>query len=148
MKKITVYIGSDHRGVHLKNHLVSFLKSHNYEVMDEGTLSAEKSVDYPDFAHRVAKQVASSDHKSFGALICYTGIGMSIAANKTKGVRAALCHDIESAALARKHNDANILVLGSRNLSENEAAEMVKTFLETKFDEGRHVERVNKIDKP
>lgn len=148
MKEKILYIGSDHRGVYLKNHLVNFLKSYNYEVIDEGTLSDEKSVDYPDFAHKVAKQVSSSGNKSFGILICYTGIGMSIAANKTKGVRAALCHDIESAGLARKHNDANILVLGSGNLSKNEASEMVKIFLETKFDEGRHVDRVNKIDKP
>lgn len=146
MLKRTLYIGSDHRGFQLKAHLINFLKNHLYEVIDEGTASQEEKVDYPDFAHKVAKQVASSGGQNFGILICYTGIGMSIAANKTKGVRAALCHDIESATLARKHNDANILVLGSRNLPENTAVEIVKNFLATKFEEGRHAERVNKID--
>ena len=138
-----ISIGSDHRGYHLKCRLVTLLRSLGHDVTDEGTDSAE-SVDYPDFAVRVARKV--SDHEvGRGILICGTGIGMTIAANKFPGVRAAPCYDELTAELSRRHNDLNVLCLSAEMLSDRLADRMVETWLATEFEGGRHARRVEKI---
>ena len=138
-----ISIGSDHRGYHLKSRLVTLLRSLGHDVTDEGTESAE-SVDYPDFAARVARKV--SDHEvGRGILICGTGIGMTIAANKFPGVRAAPCYDELTAELSRRHNDLNVLCLSADMLSDRLADRLVETWLTTEFEGGRHARRVEKI---
>ena len=138
-----ISIGSDHRGYHLKCRLVTLLRSLGHDVTDEGTDSAE-SVDYPDFAVRVARKV--SDHEvGRGILICGTGIGMTIAANKFPGVRAAPCYDELTAELSRRHNDLNVLCLSADMLSDRLADRLVETWLTTEFEGGRHARRVEKI---
>ncbi|MBX7050998.1 MAG: ribose 5-phosphate isomerase B [Flavobacteriales bacterium] len=139
----TIHIGSDHAGFELKAKLSAFLTQCGYIVSDHGTFSKE-SVDYPDYAHAVAKAVQS--HHERGVLICGSANGVAITANKHAGVRAALCWKEEIASLARAHNDANIICLPARYISVEEAEKMVKTFLETDFDGGRHLNRVQKID--
>jgi len=141
---VTVFIGNDHAGFELKQDLKAFLKDQGYQVRDLGCDSTD-SVDYPDFAKRVAREVAASDGGAFGILICGTGIGMSIAANKLKGVRAALCIKEYDAQMARNHNDANILCLGARTLQKEVARRVVTTFLRSEFEGGRHARRVAKI---
>lgn len=136
-----VAIGSDHAGFPLKEELKRFLGE--YEVVDVGTNSTE-STDYPDFAKKVGKLV-SEGKVDFGILICGTGIGMSIAANKIKGVYAALAYNVLTASLARRHNNANILCIGGRMIGTELAKEMVRVFLTTDFEGGRHKRRVNKI---
>tara|TARA_Y100000310_G_C20606428_1_gene775713 strand:+ start:577 stop:1020 length:444 start_codon:yes stop_codon:yes gene_type:complete len=136
-------IGSDHAGYKLKEEIKDFLKGLKHKVKDYGTDSVE-SVDYPQFGYKVAKDVAKE--KSVGILVCGSGIGMSIIANKVEGVRAALCHDEYTAEAARKHNDANVLCLGSRVLEGKDAKGIVKKFLETKASaEERHKRRVDEI---
>jgi len=137
-----IFIGSDHGGFELKERIKEFLKEKNIEFEDMGCFNAE-SVDYPDIAKSVALKVASSNSK--GILICGTGIGMSIAANKIKGVRCALCHDAYTAEFARRHNDANIIAFGGRTTGVEVAKQMVEIFLKTPFDGGRHERRVKKI---
>ncbi len=122
---------------------MEFLQQSGYSYHDFGCYSTE-SVDYPDFAQKVGNAVASGEF-DHGILICSTGIGMSIAANKIKGIRAALCHDTFAAERARLHNDANILCLRGENIEVNEAREIVKTYLSTTFEGGRHIPRLNKI---
>ncbi len=122
---------------------MEFLQQSGYSYQDFGCYSTE-SVDYPDFAQKVGNAVASGEF-DHGILICSTGIGMSIAANKIKGIRAALCHDTFAAERARLHNDANILCLRGENIEVNEALEIVKTYLSTTFEGGRHILRLNKI---
>ena len=122
---------------------MEFLQQSGYSYQDFGCYSTE-SVDYPDFARKVGNAVASGEFEQ-GILICDTGIGMCIAANKIKGIRAALCHDTFSAKRARLHNDANILCLGGEDIEVNEALEIVKTYLSTTFEGGRHIPRLNKI---
>lgn len=140
-----IYIANDHGGVLLKNEIISFLKSQNYEFTNLGT-DEEKSCDYPDFAKLVAKKVLE-DKGSKGILICGTGIGISIAANKIEGIRCALCGDVFSAKATREHNDANIVALGARVVGAGLATMIVKEFLETEFsNEQRHVDRINKIE--
>ena len=139
-----VAIGNDHKGAVLKRSIVSLLKK-NYEVMDCGSGSSKDKTDYPDFAKKVATAIANKK-ANIGILICHTGIGMSIAANRIKNIRAALCYTAEHARLARLHNDANILVLGSRFISKEEAFSAVTNFLTTKFEEGRHIKRLQKIE--
>ena len=139
----TIHIGSDHAGFELKTKLSEYLTKSGYIVSDHGTFSKE-SVDYPDYAHAVAKAVQA--HHEIGVLICGSANGVAITANKHAGVRAALCWKEEIASLARAHNDANIICLPARYLSTDEAEGMVKVFLETSFDGGRHLTRVNKID--
>ena len=140
---VRISIGSDHRGYHLKSRLVTLLRALGHDVTDEGTDSAE-SVDYPDFAARVARKV--SDQKvGRGILICGTGIGMTIAANKFPGVRAAPCYDELTAELSRRHNDLNVLCLSADMLSDRLADRMVETWLTTEFEGGRHARRVEKI---
>ncbi len=140
-----IILGSDHGGFALKEYIKEFLKSKDIPHEDLGTFS-EESVDYPDYAIKVAQMVAN-DPSSQGILCCGTGIGMSIAANKIQGIRAALCQDLFCAQMSRKHNDANILCLGARIIDKELALKIVQTFLTTKFDGGRHSNRLNKIQK-
>lgn len=138
-----ISIGNDHAGTEYKFEIVSFLESEGHEVINHGTDSGE-SVDYPDFIHPVAKDVASKD-SDFGIIICGSGNGANMTANKHQKVRSALCWNNEIATLARQHNDANILSIPARFTSKYQAVEMVKTFLSTKFEGGRHQNRVEKI---
>ncbi|MFH1428772.1 MAG: ribose 5-phosphate isomerase B [Candidatus Margulisiibacteriota bacterium] len=142
---IKIIIGSDHGGYNLKKAIITHLKQHSIEAEDMGTTNADDSVDYPDFAVLVAKKV-QADENTHGILICGTGIGMSISANKFKGIRAALCHNEVTAKMAREHNDANILVLGGRVLTIEYALIIVNKWLETPFsNEERHLRRLEKI---
>ncbi len=138
-------VGSDHAAVELKTRVIQLLESKGIEVQDMGTHDRD-SVDYPDFGMRVASAVSNRE-TNLGILMCGSGIGMSIVANKYPGVRAALCHDLETARLSRGHNDANILVMGGRLLKPEEALEIVRTWLETPFEGGRHQKRIQKITK-
>ncbi len=139
-----VAIGADHGGFELKEKIKEFLIASGYEVTDFGT-DSEESVDYPDIAYPLAKAVAKGKFER-GILICGTGIGMSLVANKVKGVRAALCSDVYSAKYSVLHNNANILTFGGRVLGEELAKEIVKTWLSQTFSEGeRHVRRIEKI---
>lgn len=138
-----VAIGSDHGGLDLKETVISVLKEMQLEVEDLGTHD-KNSCDYPDFAQKVAEGVAAGAYDK-GVLICGTGIGMSIAANKVPGVRAALCNEIYSAQMARAHNDANILCIGARVVGAGVAAEIVKAFFTVEHEGGRHARRVEKI---
>jgi ribose 5-phosphate isomerase B len=137
-------IGCDHGGFELKEEVVKFLKTvPTVEIQDFG-VSNRESVDYPDYGRKVSEAVAKGSVDR-GILICGTGIGMSIVANRYPGVRAALCHDHFTAQMSREHNDANILVMGERVLGKGVALEIVKTWLETPFGGGRHQLRLNKI---
>jgi ribose 5-phosphate isomerase B len=136
-------IASDHAGYGLKEHIKTFFKD-RFTWMDLGTFSTE-SVDYPDFIHPLAKKIENYPDKK-GIIICGSGNGASITANKHPNVRAALCWKNEIVVLARKHNDANVLALPARFISEEEALEMVDTFFTTAFEKGRHQKRVDKID--
>ena len=136
-------IGSDHRGFQAKERMKAFLSELGHESIDCGTDSV-KPCDYPDIAYPVAKAVVDGKAE-LGILLCGSGIGMSIAANKVRGVRAALCHDEVSVDLARRHNDARILCLPADGLGEKQMTKIVRIFLETPFDAGRHERRVNKI---
>ena len=137
-------IGSDHAGYQLKERLMEELRALGYQPQDVGTHSLE-STDYPDYAHKVASEV---EHRQVqrGVLLCGSGLGMSYAANRHSGVRAALAWSPEVAKLAREHNDANILILPARFVSEEEGVEILKAWLETQFAGGRHSRRVKKID--
>jgi ribose 5-phosphate isomerase B len=137
-------IGSDHAGYALKTRLIEELASLGYEALDVGTHSTD-STDYPDYAHAVAARVARGESRR-GVLLCGTGLGMSYAANRHPGVRAAVAWAPEVAQLAREHNDANVLVLPARFLSEAEGRAILKTWLETPFEGGRHSRRVAKIE--
>ena len=139
----TIAIGGDHAGFEYKEDLIMFLAKLKYKVSDKGTYSLD-SVDYPDFAHPVASMVEEGTAK-FGVLICGSGNGVCMTANKHSGIRAALCWSKELAALARQHNNANILCIPARFVSIALARNMVKTFLSTPFEGGRHQNRVNKI---
>lgn len=136
-------IGSDHGGFNLKNEIVRFLKAKGYEVKDFGTYNTD-SVDYPDFGQTVAEAVSRGECDK-GIVICGTGVGISIAANKVKGIRAALCTDTYMARMTREHNDANILALGERVLGVGVALDIVETWLGTQFVGGRHQQRIEKI---
>lgn len=140
----TVAVAADHGGFALKTTLLALLRERGANVLDLGTTSAEP-VDYPDFAHAVAAAIETG-RAARGLLICGSGIGMSIAANRHSGVRAALCHDGLTARLARQHNDANVLVLGGRIIGVEVAKECLFTFLATPFEGGRHARRVAKLD--
>lgn len=138
-----VAIASDHRGYHLKERVMSLLKSRGHEVLDEGPAS-DAAVDYPDFAALVAKKVSSGEVER-GVLICGTGIGMAISANKFPGVRAAACADEVTAELSRRHNDLNVLCLSGDLLSANSTERVVIKWIDTEFEGGRHQRRVEKI---
>ena len=140
MKKI--YIASDHAGFKLKSNILSkFAKKK--KIIDLGPNSSI-SVDYPDYAKKLSKKIAS-DKGSFGILICGSGMGMAITANKIKNVRAALCYSNKNTKLSRLHNNANIITLGERLISKNKAINLIKIFLSTKFEGGRHLRRIKKI---
>jgi len=139
------YIGSDHAGFAVKGLVVEMLKKRGYEVIDLGPENADR-VDYPDYAEKVARAVVE-DEGSYGILICGTGIGMSIAANKIDGIRAAHCHDYYSAQMARAHNNANILCFGERVSGPGVIESMIDAFTTTEFEGGRHSGRVEKIMK-
>lgn len=138
-----IAVGSDHAGYELKEKIAEHLKNQGLTVEDYGT-NGNNSVDYPDFAVTVAEAV-SQGRIDRGILICGTGIGMSIAANKFPHVRAALCHDVYSAEMSRRHNNANILVLAGRVLKSDLAINMVDVWLKTEFEGGRHKSRIDKI---
>lgn len=142
---MNVAIGSDHGGFGLKEDIKAMLTEQNIPFHDFGTYSAE-SVDYPDISREVAQAVAAGEYDR-GIIICGTGIGVSIAANKIKGIRAALCHDVFSAKMSREHNDANILTMGERVIGQGLARMIVQTWLSTEFAGGRHGRRVCKIAK-
>lgn len=141
MKKIA--IASDRAGLELKTYIINELKE-QYDFDDLGT-NNQDPVDYPDYAIKVVDKILSG-HSEFGILICGTGIGMSIAANRHKGIRAGLCHNSLEARLTREHNDANILCLGGRMIGKECALENVKVFLTTNFAGGRHTNRIKKLD--
>lgn len=138
-----IIIGSDHGGVNLKTALCSYLRRRDFKVTDAGTDSVD-SVDYPDFGQKVAEAVIAGEAE-LGILICGTGIGMSITANKIPGIRAALVTDVFMARMARQHNNANILVLGGRVLDEQIACDLVGAWLDAAFEGGRHQARLDKI---
>ncbi|AHX11164.1 ribose 5-phosphate isomerase B [Neorickettsia helminthoeca str. Oregon] len=141
-----ISIGVDHAGFNLKSSLLAFFKEKGWALLDRGAHCSGIS-DYPDFAKAVAMDVAEGN-VDFGILICGSGIGMSIVANRYKKVRAALCGDVQSAKLAREHNDANILCLSGRSLTVAECFEIVQVFIDSKFSfEDRHKQRIEKIDK-
>jgi len=138
------FIGTDHAGFEIKPFVIEYLQKKGIEVEDLGTYS-NQSVDYPDFAHKVAEAVLANPGTK-GILICGSGIGMSLAANKHKGIRAALCHDYYTAKMARLHNDANILCFGARIVGLGIVESILDAWLETEFEGGRHLRRVEKID--
>jgi ribose 5-phosphate isomerase B len=138
-----IAIGSDHAGFQLKEKLKPYLVSKGYEIKDFGC-SSEERADYPDFAHPIARGVQEKQF-TFGLLMCGSGNGINMTANKHRGIRAALCWKEEIAELARKHNDANILTLPARYITEEEARKCVDVFFTTEFEGGRHEERVRKI---
>lgn len=144
MNSKLIHIASDHGGFALKSEMIGLLKKKGYMIDDLGTYS-EESVDYPDLGKKAAEAVLADGN--FGIIICGTGIGISIAANRVKGIRAALCHCPEYAELARKHNDANILALGGRFLDADTAEKIAEVFLNTGFEGGRHQRRIDLIDK-
>lgn len=138
-----IAIGCDHGGFELKRVIISHLEKKNYRIKDYGTYTAE-SCDYPEFGQKVGEAVVSKECE-LGIIICGTGIGISIAANKVPGVRAALCSDTFSAHATREHNDANVLALGARTVGVGLALDIVDTFLSSTFEGGRHENRINKI---
>lgn len=140
-----IILGSDHAGFGLKEECRIYLESNPaHRIVDAGVFSRESS-DYPEIAHKVALSIAKGECQR-GILICGSGVGMSIAANRHKGVRAALCHNLYLARMSRQHNDANILVMGGRVIGGGLALEMVEVFLETGFEGGRHLRRLDMID--
>ena len=140
-----IAIGTDHAGFEFKQGLADYLRQQGYDVLDLGTFNTQ-SVDYPDYAKLVCDAV-NDGRAVFGILVCGSGIGMSIAANKVHGIRAALCHDLYTARMGRAHNDANVIVLPGRMIALTIAEEMTLLFLKTPFDGGRHAARVEKMMK-
>ena len=141
MKKI--FISSDHAGYNLKE-LIKKKFSKKYRFQDLGTNNSKISVNYPDYAHKLCKKVGSSS-KNMGILVCGSGMGMSMAANRHKKIRAAVCYSTKNTKLSRLHNNANIITLGSRLTKKNTAFKCIEVFMKTKFEGGRHKERVKKI---
>ena len=141
MKKI--FISSDHAGFNLKEQIKKkFSKKYKFE--DLGTASSKVSVNYPDYAHKLCKKLANNN-QNFGILVCGSGMGMSMAANRHKKIRAAVCYSVKNTKLSRLHNNANIITLGSRLTNKNTAFKCIETFMNTKFEGGRHKKRVVKI---
>ena len=139
-----IVIASDHAGIDLKSRILEVVRGEGHEVHDLGPTDSN-SVDYPDFGHKVATTVIAGEAQT-GILICGTGIGMSMTANRHPGVRAALCHDAFTAEMARRHNDANVLCIGARSTGPGVAEQMAQIFLETPFEGGRHQRRVDLIE--
>ena len=140
---MSIFISSDHAGFSLKNYIFENLKRRNHKIIDLGPLS-DKSVDYPIFAKKLANKV-SKNKTSFGILICGSGTGMAMAANKVKNIRAAMCYNVKNTKLSRLHNNANIITVGSRLTSKNLAFKLINIFLKTKFEGGRHLRRIKRI---
>jgi len=138
-----ICISSDHAGFKLKESIKDFLINKNISIIDLGPMN-ENSVDYPDYAKKVSNRIKSK-RSDIGILVCGSGTGMAISANKIKGIRAAVCYNSKSTRLSRQHNDANIIAIGSRLTKKNTALKLVSIFLETKFEGGRHLRRVKKI---
>ena len=141
MKKI--FIASDHAGFNLKHNVIKHF-SKKLKFVDLGTKNSKFSVNYPDFAHKLSKKVASNK-KNIGILICGSGMGMSMTANRHKKIRAALCYSVKNTKLSRLHNNANIITLGSRLINKNIVLKCISAFLNTKFEGGRHIKRIKKI---
>ncbi len=140
-----IYISSDHGGFKLKQNIFTFLTNKKYHVYDLGT-DSNTSVDYPDFSDLLVRKMKTNSN-FIGILFCGTGIGMSIAANRHEHIRAALCTDVNMASLSRKHNNSNVIVIGGRTTSPHLAKKMIQTFLNTDFENGRHLLRINKLRK-
>tara|TARA_B100000575_G_C22998372_1_gene575380 strand:+ start:367 stop:804 length:438 start_codon:yes stop_codon:yes gene_type:complete len=138
-----ICIASDHAGFKLKENIKRFLIKKKISIIDLGP-NSEKSVDYPDFAKKVSLRVKSKKSQ-IGILVCGSGTGMAISANKTKGIRAAVCYNLKSTKLSRQHNNANVISLGSRLTKKENALKMISTFLSTNFEGGRHLKRIKKI---
>lgn len=138
-----IAIGCDHGGTTLKDSIVNYLEERGVQIEDFGTFGTD-SVDYPDFAYKVARSVADGKADK-GILMCGTGIGISIAANKVNGIRCALCHNTDTAKLTAMHNDSNVLAMGGRVIDADTAVNIVKAWLDTPFEGGRHINRINKI---
>ncbi len=145
IETLTIAIGADHGGVHMKTRLATALRDAGHEVLDFGT-DGPASVDYPDFAQAVCAAVAQK-RAAYGVLVCGTGIGMSIAANRNPAIRCGLVHDVTTARLTRAHNDANVLALGARIIGEEVALDILAAFLGTTFEGGRHERRLSKLNK-
>ena len=143
IKSEKVILASDHAGFKLKEEIKKFLIKKKWRMLDLGTKNTS-SVDYPDYAHLLSKKMNKAENE-FGILICGSGTGMSMTANKHKNIRAALCYDIKSAKLSRQHNNANVMTIGARLIKKNIALKCVSTFLETDFNRGRHLRRIKKI---
>ena len=143
MKEIKIAIGSDHAGFAMKSQIIQWLEKNNMSFSDFGAQS-EESTDYPEYAHQVASSVETAKN-DLGILICGTGIGMDITANKHQGIRAALCWRPEIARLAKSHNNANIICLPARFIEIDQAIEILDAFLKTEFEAGRHLRRINKV---
>ena len=141
MKKI--FISSDHAGYMLKEQIKKRFKK-KYRFQDLGTDNSKKSVNYPDYAHKLCRKV-SNNSKNMGILVCGSGMGMSMAANRHKKIRAAVCYSVKNTKLSRLHNNANVITLGSRLTKKNIAFKCIETFINTKFEGGRHIKRVRKI---
>jgi ribose 5-phosphate isomerase B len=141
---VKFYIANDHAGFNIKSAVIKLLEDRDYEIIDLGTKSINR-VDYPDFAHILCEKVLK-DEGSFGILICGTGIGMSMSANRHKGIRAALCHDAYTAKMARAHNDANVLCLGERVVGLGTIESIIEAWTQTQFEGNRHEHRVQKIE--
>ena len=140
---LKIAIASDHRGLKIKNRLIQSLQASGYQLLDQGT-DSDQPVDYPDYARIVAEKVSKGEAER-GILICGTGIGMSIAANKFEGVRAASCYDEVMVEMSRRHNDVNILCLPGDLIGDRSVDDLVKMWLKTEFDGGRHLQRMEKI---
>lgn len=145
-KRISIALGSDHAGFSIKNRIIEYLKVNGYDIHDFGAFSDDSS-DYPDYAHPVANAVENGKFE-FGVVVCGTGNGVNIVVNKHQGIRSALCWMKEIARLVRLHNNANICALPGRFISGEEAVEIVDEFLNTGFEGGRHIHRINKISLP
>ena len=143
---MTIAIGADHAGFYVKEKIREYLDSKGYIILDKGAYSAD-SVDYPEFGHSVGDSVRSGESTK-GIVVCGSGIGISMAANKVEGIRAALCTSAEHAQMSRLHNDANVLAIGARMTDYDVITDIVDTWLSTEFEGGRHLRRVNKIEVP
>ena len=141
-----IFIGADHRGYHLKKKITERLKAQGHDVVDMGTDDPVASCDYPKIAYKVATAVSKS-RNGRGVLVCMSGIGQAMAANKVRGAYAALCYNVKAAVLSRQHNNANILVLGAKFVKPQDVSKILRTWLNTKFEGGRHQRRVNLIKK-
>lgn len=138
------FVATDHAGIELKDYTVKLLKEKGHEVIDLGPFTTDR-VDYPDYAHKLCEEVLD-DARTYGILICGSGIGMSMAANRHAGIRAALCHDAYTATVARGHNDANVLCFGERIVGRGVAESILDAWIDGSFDGGRHTGRVEKIE--